>query len=147
MPRTTIELVAEAFLSLESMSNKKLQKLCYYAYAWFLVLHNNDLFCNRFQAWVHGPVDPSLYRRYRDYGWDDIPQGSRPVIDSDIFGFIEEVFAAYGEMNADELEYLTHREDPWISARGGLSEFASCSSQIDSEVIRSYYTKILETNQ
>ena len=38
---STIELVAQWFLSLSSMSNKKLQKLCYYAYCWFIVFNND----------------------------------------------------------------------------------------------------------
>ena len=36
-----IERVSQWFLSRSSMSNKKLQKLCYYAYCWFIVFFND----------------------------------------------------------------------------------------------------------
>lgn len=62
--------VADWFLqNTESVSNKKLQKLVYYAYSWYLVLFNdnvknleNKFFENKFEAWVHGAVYPELYR-------------------------------------------------------------------------------------
>ena len=57
-----IRKVAQYFLSKESMSHKKLQKLCYYAQAWYLANYGKPLMPNRFEAWVHGPVSPDLYR-------------------------------------------------------------------------------------
>jgi uncharacterized phage-associated protein len=56
----TIQQIAQWFLCKESMTHKKLQKLCYYAQAWNLALHNSELFEDRFEAWVHGPVSPVL---------------------------------------------------------------------------------------
>ena len=38
---STLERVAQWFLSMSSMSNKKLQKLCYYAYCWYIVFYND----------------------------------------------------------------------------------------------------------
>ena len=56
-----LNTVAQYFLSKESMSLKKLQKLVYYAYGWTLALLNESLenmeyhlFPNRIEAWVHG---------------------------------------------------------------------------------------------
>ena len=53
------------------MTHKKLQKLCYYAYSWFIYMENDDienienrLFEEKFQAWVHGPVNYELYLKY-----------------------------------------------------------------------------------
>ena len=34
--------VAEFFLTKQSMTNKKIQKLCYYAQAWFYALYNRN---------------------------------------------------------------------------------------------------------
>ena len=69
----TIQQIAQWFLGKESMTHKKLQKLCYYAQAWHLALHGSELFAERFEAWVHGPVSPVLYSIYADYGWEKIP--------------------------------------------------------------------------
>ena len=38
---SAIERLARWFLSVSSMSNKKLQKLCYYAYCWYIVFYND----------------------------------------------------------------------------------------------------------
>lgn len=147
MPETTIDNVAEAFLSLESMSPKKLQKLCYYAYAWYYTLYGKRMFRNRFKAWVHGPVDPVLYHEFKDYGWHDIPQYTGELhLNEELLKHVYQVYSSYGEMTGDELEALTHDEDPWIVARGDLPEYAPCQNPISDDVIKEYYEGVLQLN-
>lgn len=55
--------LAKAFLYISSMTNKKLQKLCFYAKAWYLALYDENLISEPFEAWVHGAVQPSLYQK------------------------------------------------------------------------------------
>src|ERR1035437_1765804 len=45
----------------------KLQKLLYYAKAWGMVLKNNQLFPDQFQAWVHGPANPKVWQAFREF--------------------------------------------------------------------------------
>jgi len=145
---TTIQAVAKAFLTLESMSPKKLQKLCYYAYSWYLVFYNEPLFPNAFEAWVHGPVDPCLYQEYRDYGWADIPRRHEDApVSPDVMAFIQEVYASYGEMTPDELEVLTHSERPWKAARDGLPPYAPSHALLSESVISEYYRGMLDTEK
>ncbi|MES1173555.1 MAG: type II toxin-antitoxin system antitoxin SocA domain-containing protein, partial [Myxococcales bacterium] len=40
----------------EPLSALKLQKLVYYAQAWYLAFAGVPLFHGTFEAWVHGPV-------------------------------------------------------------------------------------------
>lgn len=47
------------------ISNLKLQKLVYYAQAWYLAIYGQSLFDEDFEAWVHGPIIPSLYQKYK----------------------------------------------------------------------------------
>ena len=57
--------IANWFLSRNDMTHKKLQKLCYYAQAWYCALYDGTpLFDDEIQAWVHGPVIPALYPVY-----------------------------------------------------------------------------------
>ena len=42
------------------LSNHKLQKLLYYAQAWYLAFEDTPLFDEDFEAWVHGPTIPAL---------------------------------------------------------------------------------------
>lgn len=73
----TVLDVARAMLTFESMPHKKLQKLCYYTYAWFLTFYRERLFNGPFEAWIHGPVHPELYQFYKENGWKPIDQVSR----------------------------------------------------------------------
>ncbi|HDR8486315.1 TPA: DUF4065 domain-containing protein [Bacillus cereus] len=147
----TINDVAQYFLSQESMTHKKLQKLCYYAYAWNLALHDEYLFTDKFQAWVHGPVSPGLYQEYKVYGWNEIPQpGELPqsVQENErIMNILELVYNSYRDFDGDELEILTHQEDPWLNARGGIPEHFPSNSVIEDRIIREYYRNVFEADQ
>ncbi|MCY8074258.1 Panacea domain-containing protein [Bacillus haynesii] len=148
--KVDIKEVAKMFLSLESMTHKKLQKLCYYAYSWHLTLYGKKLFDNRFEAWVHGPVCPELYREYKQFGWNEIektdPSEFFSVYNHE-YEFINQVYQSYGHLNANELEYLTHIEDPWKEARGNLGELEPCNNYINDDTIRSYYQRVMEDAQ
>ena len=68
-----IKDVADWFLLKGNMSNKKIQKLCYYAEAWSLVLLNQDIAKRSdFEAWVHGPVSKVLYDEFKEFGWREL---------------------------------------------------------------------------
>ncbi len=141
--------VAKVFLSLESMSNKKLQKLCYYAQAWHLAFNNGKrLFNSSFQAWVHGPVCYELYQEYKEYGFYDIPEESSipSIVDEDEYEFLCEVYNTYGEFTGDQLETLTHEELPWIKARASLEEWEPSREEIDDNIMRDYYLKVYESS-
>ena len=62
--------VAKYFLSLSDdssgdyISNLKLQKLLYYAQGFHLAIFNKPLFNEPIEAWAHGPVVGSSYRKY-----------------------------------------------------------------------------------
>ncbi|MBN2980097.1 Panacea domain-containing protein [Cohnella algarum] len=136
----TIHDVAKTFLNMESMSPKKLQKLCFYAYSWYLYYFEKPLFDNRFQAWVHGPVDPSLYHTYKEFGWSAIPrEATVPNVitnDAEVYEFLESLYESYGHLDADELEALTHDQIPWKRARAGLQPFQASNSPIkDKDII------------
>ena len=140
--------LADTFLSFDIMTHKKLQKLCYYAYSWYMVINNvnNRLINNRFEAWQHGPVCKDLYDKYRYYGKRPICSNKgipcKVKENSDLLEFISEVYEIYGGYDEDELENLTHEEDPWLRARGDLPGSARCSVVISDEDIYEYYSNI-----
>lgn len=118
MPRSVD--IAEYFLHLEGdggeISNLKLQKLVYYAQGFSLALHGEPLFEEAIEAWMHGPVVPSLYRKYRDFGSNPIPPNDAfdpSILDRAKLRLIEEVYDVYGQYSAWKLRQLTHEEDPW----------------------------------
>lgn len=152
---SSIENVAIWFLSKTSMTNKKLQKVCYYAYCWYIVFFNDleavisaddnniQVLCTeKFQAWIHGPVCPLLYHRYKCYGRENIPQTNKPIIDSKLNDLFEQVWEAYGNFSADELEAISHQEMPWINARQNQNPGSACPYEIRPYDILVYYSSL-----
>lgn len=145
--------VAKFYLSKAPMTQKKLQKLVYYAYAWTLTLLNDDednlnnkLFDEQIQAWVHGPVCPALYDQYRGMGWKTIPQGTcdESIFEPDVLDVLEQVWDVYGKLNGNQLENICHQEQPWREARRGYSENQPSKRALDDKIIYQYYNKRLE---
>ena len=138
--------LANAFLSIEPMTHKKLQKLCYYAKAWYLALKDVNLIGENFEAWVHGAVQPKLYAKYRAFGFQMIPMYDNDIsnLPEEFVSFAYEVFEAYGQLDGDSLEKLNHQEDPWIKARQGLKPWENCTNIIKEEDMKEYYRRILK---
>ena len=157
----TPEQVADYFLRLvdedagDSISNLKLQKLVYYAQAWHLALTSKPLFAEDIEAWAHGPVVPSLYQKYRAFGWEPIhqevwepaaiprPENEAARIPERTTGILDEVWEAYGQFTAKRLEELTHSEAPWRDARArhNCSSGDWCDEVITKKEMKEFYRK------
>ena len=116
--------VADYFLSRcdedsgDTISNLKLQKLVYYAQGFSLALLGEPLFKNKIEAWMHGPVVPDLYHKYKSYGNSALP--SPDEFDSEKFSedqleLLDEVWDVFGQFSAWKLRNMTHDESPWKS--------------------------------
>lgn len=141
-----IKLVARYFLSLESMSHLKLQKICYYAQAWHLALFGTPLMDTWFEAWVHGPVSPILYQEYKKWGWYNITQYEQTLegIDEKVRKFLNTIYSLYGAFDGNQLEELTHKEEPWNLARKGCKPGEHCETLINPEDMQRYYRNLLK---
>lgn len=127
------------------LTNLKLQKLLYYAQAWSLVLRGKELFSEDFQAWVHGPVLPSQYYRFKRHEWRPITdelRGAARTGNSSVDRLLASVIDVFGVDTAGALELMTHGERPWIDARRGLSPTAASSSVISKTSMRDYYKNL-----
>jgi uncharacterized phage-associated protein len=128
------------------ITNKKLQKLLYYAQAWSLVFNDKKIFDAPIEAWVHGPAIQEVYSAYKEFGFGNITSS---VNENDVLApeekrVLEDVWKAYGKFDADYLEILTHNEAPWQEARGGIAADESCSKEISTESMKIYYERRLE---
>jgi uncharacterized phage-associated protein len=126
MAEATARQVADYIVSFltehgDPITNLKLQKLLYYAQGWYLATYDVPMFDEPIEAWVHGPVVPSVYDDFKPCGWQPIPKPDAEVRLSERPAFmVNEVIEVYGGMGAYDLERLTHQEDPWLKARAGL---------------------------
>lgn len=119
-------------------TEKQLQKLTYYAYAWYLTNYNNRLFDESPQAWIHGPVFMSLYVALQN---DEFKDADTKCISENIKvrDLLEIIYRVYGKLSGYRLEKLTHSEDPWKKAREGLSPEVKSRNKIKDEDIKAYY--------
>lgn len=122
--------IANYFLELaaangESITPMKLQKLVYYAHGWYAGYTKTPLINETVEAWQYGPVIPSLYREFRQFGSGDIKAkatdvglfGSTEVpipADPHIRAFLSNVWNSYGRYTGIALSEMTHAPGtPW----------------------------------
>ena len=151
-------LVALSDCKGDLLTNKKLQKLLYYAQAWHLVYFNGALlFEEQPQAWRHGPVYPGVYHYFKHFGYGPISLqdeyeakatnceglinsiASENDLSEQQQQFLSDLLLKYGRLSAFALEVLSHEEKPWIEQREGLSEFDRGDRIIPFEVMRHFY--------
>lgn len=125
----------------------KLQKLCYYAQAWSMVWDGKELFKEDFQAWVHGPANYELFKKYQGFFRNEVITYVDYRFDPNIFSeeqleTLDIVWNEYGKYTGSYLEQLTHQEEPWKKTRGTASPGEACSKIIPKEMIKEYYSKI-----
>lgn len=120
--------VAKYFLLLVSedegdvISNLKLQKLLYYAQGFSLAIFDEPLFPEKVEAWIHGPVVPEAYHKYKIYGRQSISyhgDADLSKFNEDAKELLDEVYEVYGQFSASMLRNFTHEEPPWKDTPAG----------------------------
>lgn len=142
-----------------SVSHLKLQKIIYYCQAWHMVFfgRENTLLDEKPQAWVNGPVYPTIYSEYKkhgayvtdtmeadDFGYSDIEKGLNEL--NAKLSFSEEqtkclnsVISLYGTKQDAQLISYTHCEKPWAEKREGLLPFQRSTKELSLDTMYNYY--------
>lgn len=110
------------------LTNLKLQKVLYYTWRDYYEKTGKRLFDDdQFQAWMYGPVVPSVYYEY----WTNvaslifITDDPAEEIDQDTSDFLLQELEKYRSISASDLVSLTHAEGtPWsiCHAKGDKTE-------------------------
>lgn len=132
----------------------KLQKILYYIQAWMLVFFKmQKIFEEIPEAWVNGPVYPSVYARFKAIGMytqlseKDFNGNMDLSITSEQKRVLDKLILIYGSKTQDQLVFMTHCEDPWSNARKDLQPFESSHNPISFEDMYSYYKNRYDTNR
>jgi uncharacterized phage-associated protein len=145
---TTATQIADFFINFsqnhgDCTTNLKLQKLVYYAQAWNIALYDEALFEEDFEAWVHGPVCPSLYSRFKKYRWNAISEEvKKPELSDKVQEHLLDIIDAYGVHSGYELEQMTHKEKPWVEARGNTPLDEISTAIITKNSMKEYYSAV-----
>lgn len=145
---TKIEAVALYVIkSAYDITNLSLQKLLYYFKAFGYVFFDKDLLQEECEAWVHGPVFPAIYEKYKVFGREVIreemeelkPENLLAAEEREVMDYVLQCFGIY---NGGVLRELTHRERPWIEAREGLGDTERCTNIIKNVEIEQYFSEM-----
>ncbi len=131
------------------ITNLALQKLLYYVEAVSLLKTRKNFYGQDCQAWVHGPVYPCIYERYKEFGRAQITDcGLNPdyiqLLSQEETQIIDYVINNFGIYNGKILERSTHREEPWRLLREGYLEDEPSNGTIPATVILKYFTDLRE---
>lgn len=124
-----------------------LQKSLYYVQGFYYAFYNKFLFEDDCQAWVHGPVYPEIYYKYKDYRFEPI-EYTIEIKDLDFtsseIAILDSVAKNICCYSGKVLEKFTHSESPWLSARGNLKEYELSDKVICKDEIGEYFKRVKE---
>lgn len=103
-----------------SVTNLKLQKTLYYLQGYYSKYFDEPLFSDEFEHWPYGPVVPSVYFEYCQFGAGAISVNAFETPFSD-FGndekkAIRKVVNECLHQTARSLVNKSHKEAPWLDA-------------------------------
>ncbi|NMC57263.1 MAG: DUF4065 domain-containing protein [Eubacteriaceae bacterium] len=145
-----IDIVIDYLLyKCEYITHLELQKILYYIQGFYYCFKKSYIFAEDCEAWVRGPVYPTVYQKYKEYqfnpingvdDWDDtlLTNYEKAVLDSVIKNF-----CCY---SGKTLEKFTHSEAPWLETRGDLLPTESSNRVISKELIGNFFCDIKSAN-
>ena len=125
----------------ELMTNMKLQKMLYYQQGFHLAYFDTPLFDEDIEAWMYGPVVPSVYEMFSEKSMEGLRGNRNKIVtlaESNEEYLFAEVFRVYGRYSAVGLMNMTHEEMPWKSTPVGKGHI------IDKEKIKAFFKKRLK---
>jgi uncharacterized phage-associated protein len=134
-------MLARAIRDGEPLTNLKLQKLIYIANGWHLSYFDEVLFDEQIEAWTYGPVVPSIYHLYKQYGSFGINDvGCMHWFSASINSLLETVWEAYANISAVKLVAMTHRPGtPWSET---FKEGSGKGDVIPTDLIRKHFREL-----
>lgn len=146
----------------------KLQKLAYIAHGWHLAITDQPLIFDRIEAWPYGPVIPSLYQAFKEYGarvvtnkttsidpftgqrfeWSLNQFAESDKALSEDQEILDRVWDAYKGYSSLQLSTLTHQPGtPWDKAADRVRPAVVRDLPIDDELIRQHYVALANQNR
>jgi uncharacterized phage-associated protein len=140
----------------EAITPMKLQKLVYYAHGWYTGYTSTPLIDEAIEAWQYGPVIPSLYYEFKQFGANGIKAKATefetasfdfievpPPQEQPIRKFLSNVWESYGKYTGISLSEMTHAEgSPWDQtwkAKAGMK-----GTDIPQELIENHFKTLIE---
>jgi len=118
-----------------------IQRMLYFAQAWYLANTGHELFEEEFEAWGTGPVVPAVYERFKNLDAASLPdiENSRTVKGSklEMLELIQQDYGCYQPFKLDEL--AKEPGGPWDVARRGTQPLAPSNTIIAKDAMKKFY--------
>jgi len=142
-----LEQVANYIIQFDEITPLALQKLLGFVQGISSLINERMMFQDMCQAWIHGPVYPTIYDKYKSYCAQVIEpvadtEDLKTLIDEDDKKVIDLVMRTFGLYNGKILEFISHKQEPWIAARSGCLPEERCDNYILNDSISEYYKEI-----
>lgn len=142
-------VISYIFEQVHEITPLALQKILYFSQGIYMTSHNDFLFEEDCQAWVHGPVYESVYNLFKDFKYNPI-EDNRFALLADCHSELTEeeknvldlVVSTFGMYSGKVLEMITHNEKPWKEAREGYAEISRSNEVISKEAIKEYFLEV-----
>lgn len=153
-PHVTDKAVIDYVMArLKTFSHLKLHKILYFVQGYYHAYFGRPILEEDFQAWVHGPVLPSLFKTMKAEVQanmhDEITVNAQRTsemkaklsssLTKEELELIDQVVDGYKKFNGIELEVLTHKQSPWIKARGNSAPSDICKTVITKSSMAKYF--------
>lgn len=125
----------------DTITHSEVQKLVFFAQAWFLGNKGRELFAEDFEAWASGPVCRAIHDRFGGMASQTIPaiDGAR-VVDGEKLELLRGVHAEYACFRSGKLEEFSKEPGgPWAAARGAIASEAGSTVIITKDSLRRFY--------
>ena len=141
-----INTIVKYILSKVEITPLALQKTLYFIQGFSIAFNNKFIFNNVPEAWIHGPVYPSVYNQYKQFYYNDTITYDDNKFNENLENkdkqLIDAVLKYLTLYNGTILERITHIESPWINARNGYEDNERCNNPIKLEDIEEYFKNV-----
>lgn len=119
----------------EGITNLKLQKILYFAQAYFMVKTSQPLFEEKIEAWKYGPVVREVYAKYKENGSSPIfNKENNFKLSIEDQRLMEAVWEIFGKHSASKLVDIVHHQAPWVD-----SYQRRANNEIKALTLKEYY--------
>jgi uncharacterized phage-associated protein len=122
----------------EGITNLKLQKILYFAQAYYLAKLGKPLFSDAIEAWEYGPVVSSVYHKYKKHESNTIiSEADDSNISNEDKENLKRIWDLFGGYSAGRLVDIAHAHTPWRES------YNSKNKEISHKAISEYYKPLL----
>ncbi|MBL0664782.1 Panacea domain-containing protein [Aeromonas caviae] len=118
MAISTIDDVANYLIQQSNfgITHRELQKILYYAQGFYLANNNEPLFEGEFDAWKFGPVNTSIWSRFKTFGYNALYLSSEVetrTLDASKKEFLSAILGFFLVLGQSELIEMSHTDYTW----------------------------------